>query len=709
MAKILINQNDGNRYPNVRDMRGVSNAETTDTISDSLQITGLCGIFTETGVAETVWVSSTISMNSDSTLEIGPGITLRTISGFSGPIISATSKSNVKVTGDGKILCTSSTVPTFTSVTNLSVTCRIENSSGSPLTYAGTGNTTGQVNPAISTPLTDSMRLKAPRVIKQFNNLNNITFTDSVITSTRVIEQASPFGRPALKLTMTAGGTGGYTEVKFEGVLNIPNFDDHVSWRLWLDNYTRCSQIQLYIGDSGYANVNTYTFSQMAASDIGLFSGPRLLIGGPQSCSSVVAGPTFDFATDSLVSTKIRITIPANVECIIWVDAIEIPARQRPIVCITFDDCDASMLTAADIMEENGLRGTFAINTEDLGDGASFLTNADVQTLSAAGHQVSAHNHNNYKLQTLYQSGINNGTSTSLSTTNYLAEWRQASAILEALGVPPEDLCYHPWVQGGFDGAVIHELRSAGCSIARAAFGQYGSGGNSYRGSNVYGSGFGNYSMALGWVGIGSGITLANALLGLADTVKYGTATVLGFHHLAETSSDSITWAEDNFTSYCQDLGRRKALGQVDVLTMRELAYRFSALGVLDGDPYGYRPDAYVRQIGHLANANFNSTADQAITLEIANQSYSITDIITTNITVSLTTAAGGFYTAAAKGGTAIVAAGQTYTTHTGTATQIQRATIANAGPVSTTLYFSLTTPQGSAATGDIFVFGKPV
>lgn len=130
MAKILINQNDGNRYPDVRDIRGTSKIETTDAINDALTITGLCGIFTETGIPETVLVSSTLAMDDDSTLEIGPGVTLEAATGFSGVLVSATSKSNVKITGDGRIVCTASTAPTFTSCTNVTIDVRIEDDDG---------------------------------------------------------------------------------------------------------------------------------------------------------------------------------------------------------------------------------------------------------------------------------------------------------------------------------------------------------------------------------------------------------------------------------------------------------------------------------------------------------------------------------------------------------------------------------------------------
>lgn len=114
------------------------------------------------------------------------------------------------------------------------------------------------------------------------------------------------------------------------------------------------------------------------------------------------------------------------------------------------------------------------------------------------------------------------------------------------------------------------------------------------------------------------------------------------------------------------------------------------------------------RVLGTLRGANFNSTADQAIPITNS-ASYSITSVIVTNCSTSLTLAAGGFYPTTSKGGTAIVAAAQLYSALTGT-TVLLSATVA-ATPLVTrytaqTLYLSLTTGQGGAATCDVYVAG---
>lgn len=108
-----------------------------------------------------------------------------------------------------------------------------------------------------------------------------------------------------------------------------------------------------------------------------------------------------------------------------------------------------------------------------------------------------------------------------------------------------------------------------------------------------------------------------------------------------------------------------------------------------------------------LKSANFNSNADQILSPYFSGK-YRPKRIVITNASISLTTAAGGFYTAASKGGTAIVANTQTYSSLT-TALLALEATLAvpnNVLAAATPLYLSLTTPQGSAATADIYIHG---
>jgi hypothetical protein len=109
-----------------------------------------------------------------------------------------------------------------------------------------------------------------------------------------------------------------------------------------------------------------------------------------------------------------------------------------------------------------------------------------------------------------------------------------------------------------------------------------------------------------------------------------------------------------------------------------------------------------------LKAANFNTTADQILTPAF-NGKFRIKRIVVLNTSVSgMSTAVGGFYTAASKGGSGIIANTQVYTGLTNAATALELTLalpnlVLDAG---TSLYFSLTTAHGSAATADIYVYG---
>lgn len=115
--------------------------------------------------------------------------------------------------------------------------------------------------------------------------------------------------------------------------------------------------------------------------------------------------------------------------------------------------------------------------------------------------------------------------------------------------------------------------------------------------------------------------------------------------------------------------------------------------------------------IGHKLSANMNVTTDQAITMMDGGTKFRVTKITVLNASIDLTTAAGGVYTAASKGGSALVAAGQAYTALSNTAYAVDLTIAATPGKTvwaaGQALYLSLTTAQGAAATADIYVYGQ--
>jgi hypothetical protein len=127
--------------------------------------------------------------------------------------------------------------------------------------------------------------------------------------------------------------------------------------------------------------------------------------------------------------------------------------------------------------------------------------------------------------------------------------------------------------------------------------------------------------------------------------------------------------------------------------------------------------------LGSMFSANFNTMADQPILMPISVTAFQLTGIIVTNASVSLTAAQGGFYTAAAKGGSAVVSSGQAYSALTGKDLLLQPTLTAFAqtarfsadnlgqllnanGQYSLAIYLSLSVAQGAVATTDVYILG---
>lgn len=106
---------------------------------------------------------------------------------------------------------------------------------------------------------------------------------------------------------------------------------------------------------------------------------------------------------------------------------------------------------------------------------------------------------------------------------------------------------------------------------------------------------------------------------------------------------------------------------------------------------------------------DFQSTSDQPLVKQFTGTNYVITKVIAVRKTGGASVAcSGGIYTAAAKGGSALVAATQSWLGLSG-AGKIVDATLAaiiNTDVQSASPILSLTTGSTAAVTGDVLVFG---
>ena len=112
-----------------------------------------------------------------------------------------------------------------------------------------------------------------------------------------------------------------------------------------------------------------------------------------------------------------------------------------------------------------------------------------------------------------------------------------------------------------------------------------------------------------------------------------------------------------------------------------------------------------IRLLTAQQGVNANVSGDTVVQI-INSTNYSVYQVIVVNASTSLTTATFAVYTAAAKQGTAIVAAATALSPNT-SSTVVNPYTVAATGvQTSPNLYVNIATPQGAAATFDIYVYG---
>ncbi len=105
---------------------------------------------------------------------------------------------------------------------------------------------------------------------------------------------------------------------------------------------------------------------------------------------------------------------------------------------------------------------------------------------------------------------------------------------------------------------------------------------------------------------------------------------------------------------------------------------------------------------------DLNTTVDQALNKMLDFGAYVIDRIVVAKPSKVITTAKGGFYTQTSKSGVPVINSTQSYAGLSGTTAVINPAVSLDGTGIITdpTLYVSLTTPEGSAATAEVFVMG---
>mgnify|MGYP003334317911 FL=1 len=121
--------------------------------------------------------------------------------------------------------------------------------------------------------------------------------------------------------------------------------------------------------------------------------------------------------------------------------------------------------------------------------------------------------------------------------------------------------------------------------------------------------------------------------------------------------------------------------------------------------PQNVTSNQAIRLLAVATGVNVNATGDAAVLPIINSTNYSVSNVIFTNASTSLSSAAAGVWTAPTKQGNNIVA-NAALSGNTSSAV-VSQATVASTNTQSSqNLYVNVGTAQGAAATVDVYVYG---
>jgi hypothetical protein len=111
-----------------------------------------------------------------------------------------------------------------------------------------------------------------------------------------------------------------------------------------------------------------------------------------------------------------------------------------------------------------------------------------------------------------------------------------------------------------------------------------------------------------------------------------------------------------------------------------------------------------IRLLAVATGVNVNATGDQAVLPIINASNYSVSNVVFTNASVSLSSAAAGLFTAPSASGA--IVSNAALSALTGSTVVSQRTVASTATQSAQNLYLNVGTAQGATATMDVYVYG---
>ena len=198
------------------------------------------------------------------------------------------------------------------------------------------------------------------------------------------------------------------------------------------------------------------------------------------------------------------------------------------------------------------MRGTFGVNTENIGSGSvttlpaygsTPMQFADLERMISAGHEIGSHNITN--------------TNVSAGLAAYMGEYRTAKWDLHSRGLLNAGF-YHPFVQGVSSAAAVTAMLAEGVRVQRLV--STANAEPTFRESFLTSVPVRNLDTSQQ---LGTPTTALSLLSALQDCIDYGTDLIVMGHLLSASGYGAVTWPVADFTALVDAVKAAKDSGQI--------------------------------------------------------------------------------------------------------------------------------------------------
>ena len=368
---------------------------------------------------------------------------------------------------------------------------------------------------------------------------------NSSATGALTYQLVTPFGEPCIRLEVP-NDTGSVDVIADDlGLTNFTAGTANLVWHVYVEDELAIKQWQVHAGNDTSLTRNITNTYNLSNNNLNRANGDHIGSLNPDNATANTL-----LTTDTVNRLRLRFfgQPSGSMSRYVWIRGVYVPEKVDSWMVLTFDDADISLYTRTHReLEKRGLKATFGMNWDDgvasgtartgvgaPGAGTLFLTPAMVAEMYAYGHDVASHNTKNDAYPD------ENPPTTQPSDTDrttYCDRFRFTRNLMRELGYK-RSLGYHPFVQGAHDGALVNAMKAHGVSVMRTT----GAGNiepfradlQSVFRQRQLGNAF-SLATAKTWVD--------SALLRKQDVMIMG-------HALADTATDSITWAQRDFASF---------------------------------------------------------------------------------------------------------------------------------------------------------------